>query len=66
MNVGVGHFVTGDDHADLRAAERPLLRLRNRAADVEHVSVQLGGRVDPVVNLFDRHHEHMAGRNRID
>ena len=66
VDVGVRHLVAGDDDADTLAAECPLLCLGDLVADREQVRRQLGGRVDPVIDLLDRHDQRVPGGHRVD
>ena len=66
VDVSMRHLVTGDDHTDPLAVEHLLLGLADPMDDVEHVSEQVVGSVDPVVDLSDRHHQHVTPRQRVD
>ena len=54
------HLVAGDDHADPLAVEHLLLRPADAVSDLEEMAEQIGRSVDPVIDLLDRHDEHMT------
>lgn len=66
MNVGMGHLVPGDDHAHPLTCEGALLGLGNPMSDGEQMCIELWGRVDPMVDFFDRNDEDVARCHRID
>ena len=67
VDVRVGHLVAGDDHPDPLAAERrPLGARRSSRVTSNRWAVRSGGRVDPVVDLLDRHDQGVTGGQRVD
>ncbi len=66
MDVHVWHLVAGDQHTDSFAVECGLLRDTDPPGHVEDVGRQAVRRVDPVVDLVDRHDQDVSGGHRVD
>ena len=66
VDVGVRHLVAGDDHPDPLAPERSLLRQTDHPRHLEEVGDEVGRGIDPVVDLLDRHHQHVPMSQRVD
>jgi len=64
--VGVRHFVAGDDDSDTLAIKGSPLGDTDPVGDVEEMSEQSRRRVDPVIDLLDRHHEDVSAGQGID
>jgi cardiolipin synthase (CMP-forming) len=66
MYVDVGHLVTGDDHAHALAFEGGLLGLAHTLGHQHEMRHYVRWKINPMVNLRPRNHQHVTGRKGID
>ena len=66
VDMGVRHFVTGDNNADPLRLKRLLLCLANDARHVEQMAGKLRGGVYPVIDLFDGYDQGVTEGHWVD
>ena len=66
VEVQVGHLQPGDHQCHPRRFVLGLEDRTDRLGDAHQVGVQVGWCVEPVVELVERHHQGVAGLERVD